>query len=29
VGPMRVIDRLTARQLFVDAGIEGIVYDTS
>jgi len=26
---MRVIDRLTARQLFVDAGIEGIVYDTS
>jgi hypothetical protein len=27
--PMRVVERLTARQLFLDAVIAGIVYDTS
>jgi len=28
-GPMRVVERLTARQLFLAALIEGLVYDTS
>lgn len=27
--PMRVVERLTARQLFLEAAIEGLVYDTS
>jgi hypothetical protein len=27
--PMRLVERLTARQLFLEAVIEGIVYDTS
>jgi hypothetical protein len=27
--PMRVIERLTARQLFLEALIQGLVYDTS
>jgi hypothetical protein len=27
--PMRVVERLTARQLFLEAAIAGLVYDTS